>query len=385
MRKIVAIDGNEANISCRVGVNVYAYEIIKGLHKLQDVWKDQFSVVVYLKEKPLGDLPQATPFWQYRTLPSSRPLWILTKLMPALWLSREKPAVLFSPSHYTAPLAPCPTICSIMDLGYLNSSEQFTKGTFWQLKYWSAISIFRSKLVLAISNATKEDIVRHYPSASKKTMVTYLGFDEQRFNTEISDQDVRRIKNRYDIVDDYILYLGTLKPSKNVEGLLRAFQLVVNNRRSLASNLRLVIVGKKGWMYEQIYKLVHQLKLGNLVTFTDFLPEVDKPALLKGAQVLVSPSFWEGFGLHVLESMACGTPVVASNRGSFPEIVEEAGVLVDPTSVTEIAGGIRQVLALNQKEMAVLKEKMELQAKKFTWEKASLKTLDAIKRVIDVE
>jgi glycosyltransferase involved in cell wall biosynthesis len=181
------------------------------------------------------------------------------------------------------------------------------------------------------------------------------------------------------------LYLGTLKPSKNVEGLLRAFQLVVDNRRSLASNLRLVIVGKKGWMYEQIYKLVHQLKLGNLVIFTDFLPEVDKPALLKGAQVLVSPSFWEGFGLHVLESMACGTPVVASNRGSFPEIVEEAGVLVDPTSVTEIAGGIRQVLALNQKEMAVLKEKMELQAKKFTWEKASLKTLDAIKRVIDVE
>jgi len=405
--KIIAIDGNEANVEKRVGVNVYAYQILCGLHKLQDTWQSQFSVVVFLKEKPLSDMPQETSSWRYRVLSPRGPMWILTKLTPTLWLTKLKPAVLFSPSHYTTPLAPCPTVCSIMDLGYLDSSDQFTKRTFWQLKYWTAISILRSKLILAISNATKEDIVRHYPSASEKTVVTHLGYDEGQFNVQVSDKDVRRVREKYHIVDDYILYLGTLKPSKNVAGIIDAFALICHSRPDRESiqrkhwtpdpsnmaggqvrgdnRLKLVVAGKKGWMYEAIFATVKKLGLENGVIFTDYLPEADKPALMAGAKMLVSPSFWEGFGLHALEAMAVGTPVVVSDRGSFPEIVGDAGVLVNAESVTAIADGIRQILALNDKELAVLKQKMFLQVAKFTWEATAQKTLDAIRRVIDVQ
>ena len=381
--KIVAIDGNEANITNRVGVNVYAYQILCGLYKLQDAWRDQFSVVIYLKDKPTTDLPLATPFWQYRVLPTRWPMWILTKLTPTLWLTKSKPAVLFSPSHYTTPLAPCPTICSIMDLGYLDSSDQFTKRTFWQLKYWTAISILRSKLIFAISNATKEDIVRHYPTALKKTIVTHLGYDQRQFNLQVGDEDVRRVKQKYHIVDDYILYLGTLKPSKNIEGMLEAFAILRSKIKDLSP--KLVIAGKKGWMYETIFAKVKKLGLTEQVIFTDFLPEGDKPALMAGAKLLVSPSFWEGFGLHALEAMAVGTPVVVSNRGSFPEIVGDAGVLVNPESATAIADGIRQILALNDKEMSVLRQRMVSQVAKFTWEATAKKTLDAITSLISVK
>lgn len=395
--KIIAIDGNEANIPNRVGVNVYAYQILCSLHKLQDAWRDQFTVVIYLKEKPLPDMPPQTSVWRYQVMPSSGGMWILTKLTPALWLTKSKPAVLFSPSHYTMPLAPCPTICSIMDLGYLDSSEQFQKATFWQLKYWTAISILRSKLIFAISNATKDDIVRHYPTALKKTVVTHLGYDRDIFNSKVASEDVRRVCEKYHIVDDYILYLGTLKPSKNIEGLLQAFRLVVDRLRSTdyriktvvssrkSVDLRLVIAGKKGWMYEAIFAKVKQLGLIQQVIFTDFIPENDKPALMAGAKLLVSPSFWEGFGLHALEAMAVGTPVVVSDRGSFPEIVGDAGVLVKPNLTESIANGMRQILALSDKELAVLKQKMVSQVTKFTWEATAQKTLDAIRRVAGIQ
>src|SRR4030042_2022270 len=129
---IVGIDGNEANIEKRVGVNQYAYEILGGIAKLQDEWKNRHEFIVYLKEKPLPDLPKETKFFKYRVIPG-RGVWIITKLMPDLFLNKPKPDIFFSPSHYIPPFAPMPRICSIMDLGYLEFSEQFTKYDYWQL------------------------------------------------------------------------------------------------------------------------------------------------------------------------------------------------------------------------------------------------------------
>ena len=375
--KTIAIDGNEANVVSRVGVNVYALEILKGLFALQDTWKGRLKFTVYLKEKPLKDLPpEVKNHWEYKVIPG-KGLWVLTKLMPHLWFSKNRPDLLFSPSHYTVPFLPIPRVCSIMDLGYLKFSGQFKKIVFWQLKYWSAISMKVSKHIIAISTGTKEDIVRHYPFASKKITVTQLGFDSTRFNTNISLNDVRRISAKYHIVDDYIIFLSTLKPSKNVEGLLDAFSKLREEKR-LSKNIKLVIVGKKGWMYEQIFEKVRKLNLEGEVIFTDFLPEEDKPALLKGAKLLVAPSFWEGFGLIALEAMAVGTPVVVSNIPSFSEVVDGAGILVNPESTSSIAEGIGRVLNMPEKQYNELVGRGLAQSRKFSWGKTAKKTLDVL-------
>jgi glycosyltransferase involved in cell wall biosynthesis len=371
----IGIDGNEANIKNRVGVNTYAYELLKNLAKLQDTGENKHKLIVYLKENPLPDMPEETANFEYKVLPG-RGLWIITRLMPSLMFSKARPDVFFSPSHYLPPIFGIPLVCSIMDLGYLEYTAQFTKKVFWQLKYWSAMSISISKAVIAISQSTMGDIVRHYPLARDKTYVTQLAYDSDKFNMGINPNDVRRVKNKYSIVDDYILYLGTLKPSKNIEGLIEAFSRISNIKYPIS----LVIAGKKGWMFDSIFKKVKDLGLSGKVIFTDFISEEDKPALVRGAKVFVLPSFWEGFGLDALNALGCGVPVVASNVGSLPEVVGDVGILVDPNNIDSIAEAIKKVLSMSKNDYNRMVSKGLAQAKKFSWEKTARLTLEILEK-----
>lgn len=373
---IIAIDGNEANIKNRVGVNTYAFELLWGLWKLQSEWGNRHKLIVFLKSEPMGDLPKETECFKYKVIEGGN-AWILKKLTPYLFKHSKEYDLFFSPSHYAPFFIPMPKYCSIMDLGYLEFTGQFTKKDFWQLKLWTAISIFVSKGVFAISNSTKKDIVRHYPYAKDKIQVTYLAYNNKKFNLDISSKDVRRIGSRHSIVSDYVLYLGTLKPSKNIEGLLEAFSLVTHSQ-SIDTNLKLVIAGKKGWMFDGVFKKVKDLGLEDKVIFTDFIPEEEKPALIKGAKAFILPSFWEGFGLDILNAMACGVPVVASNVGSIPEVVGEAGILVDPKSTESMAEGIKKVISLGKTDYNSMIERGLVQASKFSWEKTARKTLEVL-------
>jgi len=370
---IIGIDGNEANLEERVGANQYAFEILWSLYKLQDEWKSRHQIVVYLKEKPKDFLPPTSNFFRYKIIPG-KSLWILTRLMPSLLLGKEKPNVFFSPHHYLPPLAPMPLVCTIHDLGYLNFSGQFKKYDFWQLKIWSAISILISKGIIAVSESTKEEIVRHYPFASKKIEVVPHGYDRDKFNLKVSEEDVRRIKEKYSIVDDYILYISTLKPSKNVEGLIEAFSEVKNQ----FPKLKLVIAGKKGWLFESIFEKVKKLGLEGRIVFTGYFPEEDRPGLMMGAQAYILPSFWEGFGMEALNAMACGKPVIVSNVASLPEVVGEAGIYIDPYKVDSIAKAISKVLTLPKSDYNKIVEKGLKQVRKFSWEKSGRETLKVL-------
>ena len=368
---IIGIDGNEANVENRVGVNVYAYELLRGMHRLQKEWKKKHSLIVYLREKPRSDLPKETENFKYKTLPGGGK-WIITKLMPHLFSTDQKPDVFFTPSHYIPPFSLVPRVCSIMDLGYLEYSGQFKKYDYWQLRLWSAWSMFFSKKILAISESTKKDIVRHYPFARKKVQVVYLAYDKSKFNRDTLTKDVRRIKKKYSIVsEDYILFLSTLKPSKNIEGLIVAWAKIAKYFPST----QLVIAGKKGWLYERIFEEVKKLQIEDRVVFTGFVDEEDKPELIAGAKLFALPSFWEGFGLDILNAFGAGTPVLVSDRGSLPEVAGDAGVFVDPDNIDDIAAKMRKVLELNKKDYDKLVEKGFEQAGKFDWDETARETL----------
>lgn len=370
---IIGFDGNEANTKNRVGINVYGFELLWSLYQLQEKSNFDYSLIVYLKDEPLNDMPKERQNFKYCVLPS-KGNWILTKLVPHLLINKNKLDVFFSPSHYVPPLFTIPLVCSIMDLGYLEFSAQFQKKDFWQLKVWSAISIYISKAIITISNSTKQDIVRHYPSVKDKIYVSHLGYNKRQFNTSISVNDVRRVKKKYSIVDDYVLYLGTLKPSKNIESLVSAVSKI--------KNISLVIAGKKGWLYESIYNRVKDLGISDRVIFTDFIQEEDKAALIKGAKLFVLPSYWEGFGLDALNAMAAGVPVVVSNIASLPEVVGDAGVLVDPNNIDSITNGIASVLSLSKSKYNELSRKVTGRAQEFSWEKTGKLTLEAIYNVV---
>lgn len=374
---IIGIDGNEANVLNKVGVNQYAYKLLWSLSKIENEWKDKHIIIVYLKSKPLN-LPKETDFFKYVVLKNSK-LWIITKLMPYLFFSKNKPDVFFTPHHYTVPFSFVPRISAIMDLGYLEFSGQFKKYDYWQLKLWSAWSMLVSKYIISISNTTKKDILKHYKFAKNKTFVTLLGFDKNIYKEKISNKEIQKVKNKFLINEnEYVLFLSTLKPSKNVVGLIKAYSLIKNKLK----NTKLVIAGKKGWLYEEIFKLIEELQLNKDVIFTDFVSESEKHLLIAGAKVFCLPSFWEGFGLDVVSAMALKVPVVVSNRGSLPEVVGKHGVIVAPESKEDIANGLLKTIQMSKSE----KEKMTSNAKKyvyqtFDWDKTARETLKIIDKI----
>src|SRR4030042_2605001 len=370
----IGIDGNEANTKEKVGVSTYAYEVLWGLYNINQKNTKHNKFLIYLKTDPNNDLPKDNLLWKYRIIKGNNN-WVLKNLMPSLFMN-PRPDVFFTPTHYLPPFTPMPKVFTVHDLGYLDFSEQFRKFDFWQLKYWTAISVFVSKYIIAVSESTRNDIVRRYRFSCKKIITIHNGFDSTRFNNRIDEDLVRHVRNKYAIPGNYILFLSRLKHSKNIEGLLDGFDLI----KDKFPDYKLIIAGKKGWLFGSIYQKVERLNIKNRVIFTDYVSEEDKPALFAGAKVFLLPSFWEGFGMDVLNALSCGTPVIVSNVASLPEVAGSAGMYIDPNRSESIAGALKEVLSLNNIEYNKLVSKGFEQVKGFSWEKSVAETLKVLEK-----
>lgn len=377
---LIGIDGNEANevrndIGARVGSNIVAFQMLWAIKRLSNKWNKKHKVVVYLKNEPKKDLPpQDSTDFRYEILGNS-PLWTLIKLMPKLF-SSNRPDVLHSFGHYLPLFSPVPMGFTVHDLGFLKNSAQFKKKDLWQLKYWTANSVNVSKYIISVSKYTKRDLIENYPKSYKKVHVIYNSYDGKFFGKSFSEKDINQVLKKYKIKNDFVFFLGTLKPSKNPQGLIKAFYKVKTQ------NLSLVIAGGKGWMYEDIVELVKELKIENRVNIVGFVSEKEKAILLQEAKMLVSPSLWEGFGIHVLESFASGTPVIVSDRASLPEIAENAAIYVNPDSIGSITQGIMKVINMSNVEYNKLVYKGLEQAKKFSWDKSAEKLIMVIEKEV---
>jgi len=372
---IIAIDANEANVTRRVGINQFAFGVLWYLYRQRfnfvPVGEKQavdLEFRIFLAQKPKDDLPSEEKNWHYEVFGPKR-FWTWFALSKRLYWGRPRPDVLLSLSHYGPGFSPIPFVPCLMDLGFLRFRQQFTAKDFYQLKLWTLWSIKRAAKIIAISHFTKQDLVRTYQVEPEKIVVAHPGYKKIGKTRQPSRQTkLRIIKKKYGIKGNYLLCLSTLKPSKNIEGLLEAYRILLD--KCSANRIDLVIAGKKGWLYESIFKKVQKLRLEKRVIFTDFVPDEEVPLLMRGAKVFVMPSFWEGFGIPVLEAMEAETPVVCSRVGSLPEIAGKAAYLVNPYRPEEIARALCQVLT--DKNLAKdLVQRGKEQIKMFSWEKCS--------------
>lgn len=375
---VIGIDGSEAQNEKRVGVSEYAYNFIHALYRISNKEKGENKYIIFLKDSNISALPPERDDFIYKIIPGNR-FWIFRNLLPSLYKEKNID-VFFTPTHYLPLFTPIPQVCTIHDLGYLMFSEQFKKYDFWQLKYWTAISLYISKYIISVSETTKKDIVRHYKYSQNKIEVVEHGINHDVFNRDISNNLVRQVKNKYKIRDNYILYVGTLKPSKNIEGTIKAFSKFLSNNQIYSKDYQLVIAGRKGWLYEKVFETVKNENLEDKVIFTDYISLEDKLALYKGARFLISPSFWEGFGMHVLEAMACGTPVLVSSEGSLPEVAGECGIYVDPYNINDISKGIAKLVMMNKTEYNKLSDSCYKRSLSYSWEKTVKKTLKVLNK-----
>lgn len=372
---LIGIDGNEANVEHRVGVNQFAYGLLKGLWAV----KTASRFVVYLSVPPLADLPKEKANWRYRVIGPPK-FWTQWRLPLDLFSRVPRPDVFFSPSHYAPRFSPMPTVVSIMDLGFLGSREQFTLKDYLQLKDWTTYSVRGARRVIAISEATKRDLVKNYALPAEKVSVVYPGYESERFFPRGMTEVERKLK-KYLIRRPYFLFLSSLKPNKNIERLVEAFAKGVKSK-AVPVGVKLVIAGKKAWLYEEIFKKTEELGVSERVMFTGFFPEEDLPYLISGALAFVMPSLFEGFGIPALEAMACGVPVVVSRVASLPEVVGGAGIYVDPYNVEDIAGSLQLVASFSPGERERMVKAGLNQATKFSWGRAAKDTLKVLEDAV---
>jgi len=361
---IIGIDGNEANIAKRVGSGQYGFELLKNLQIISK--KDIFFV--YLKEKPLPDLPIESKNWQYRVF-GPKKFWTQFALPLNLYFQRPRPDVFFTPTHYAPRFCPVPLVMTIFDLSYIHFPQLFRKPDLYQLRNWTAYSVKKTQAILTISQASKNDIVKYYKVDPDKVFVTYPGYDKRLFKPITDQQVISQIKKKYGISGEYIFFLGTIQPRKNLIRLIDAVEQL--------EDITLVIAGKKGWLYNDFFEKLKDPKVKDKVILTDYIPDEELPTLFSGARAFVLPSLWEGFGIPVIEAMACSCPVVVSDVSSIPEVVANAGVLVNPNSTENIRKGIERVIK-DENFAKNLSQQGLKQAQKFCWEKCAHQTLQIL-------
>lgn len=247
---------------------------------------------------------------------------------------------------------------------------------YWQK--WLPACVKRSDFIIADSENTKKDIVKFLNISAEKIKVICLAADERFKPIDKSSQQRQSLKD-YGIDKDYILNVGTIEPRKNITGLIEAFGGYLKESRR--EDLLLVIAGKKGWDYQKCYQKAVELGLKDRVIFCDYVKDEDLPILYNFAEIFVYPSFYEGFGLPVLEAMSCGCAVITSKRSSLPEITAEAAVFAEPDNVDSIKSALATLLEDGLLRKRLSKEAIE-QSKKFSWDKTAAETIKTYKELL---
>lgn len=362
------------------GIGRYSRELVKALAALPPADSPQYRLfVASAGGLSLPALPGSNFAWRPTRLTERWLARLWYRLRLPLWIQAwTGPLDLFhATDFFLPPVKPgTRTVVTVHDLSFVRQPETTMPGMSRHLNRWVPHSVRQADHVIAVSEATRQDLIELYQTPPQKISVLYHGVTPD-FQPVLEPDRLAAVCQKYGLGQQpFILSVGTIQPRKNYQRLIQAFA-------ALDPTLALVIVGGKGWHYETIFDEVARCGLIGRVHFLGFTADADLPALYSAASLFVYPSLYEGFGLPALEAMACGTPVVASNQSALPEVVGEAGVLVDPCDVDAMAAAMSNLLAdtaLHQQ----LAQAGRARAAQFTWEGMAVKLLNLYNELLEV-
>lgn len=367
---LVGIDASRAVAPRPTGTEVYSQRLIQALLALETLHRFR----LYFRAAPTDD---AFAGGEERVMPFPR-LWTHVRLS---WeMAFHPPDVLFVPAHVLPPIHPPASLVTVHDLGYLHFPEAHPWQQRLYLEFSTRWNARAATHILADSQATKSDLENHYRTPSEKITVAYPGIDETL--APVRDRGaVEAVKAHYGISGDYFLYVGTLQPRKNLVRLVQAFAKV--EMQNAKREIHLVLAGKRGWLFNELFDLVDHFGLRRRVLFPGYVADEDKAALLSGALVFVFPSLHEGFGLPVLEAQACGCPVITSTTSSLPEVAGDAALLVDPEEPSAIAAAMQRTAAEPGVREALIERGLR-NVRRFSWETCARTALNVIESCMSV-
>lgn len=361
------IDASRANNEKKTGVEWYAYFVIQELKK---IIPSDWQVVLYTREKLKGELGVLPSNWQEKILawPPKR-LWTQLRLSYEIYYFKkqhlEEEIILFVPAHVLPLVCPAKTLITIHDLG----GVRFAKGySFFERFYTYFATWFALKKgqVIVPSQFVFQELSYFFKENSHKIKVVYNAFDKQSFQLSQKNQSASVIK-KYGLTGNYFFSIGRLEEKKNTVGIIQAFNFF---RQKSIQSWQLVLLGKPGFGFEKVTQEIANSPFAGDIIIPGWVEQGDVPFLMAGAQALLLPSFYEGFGIPILEAFAMGVPVITSNLTSMPEVSGGAALLVNPYKPQEISKAM-YLISTQENLVKALVEKGLNRAQEFDWRKTA--------------
>ncbi|MDR3541813.1 MAG: glycosyltransferase family 1 protein [Desulfosporosinus sp.] len=345
----------------RAGIGNYTYNLLQAFVRMG--CSADVSIAVHKDPKALSGL-----FPQLNMVEAGRNLY---KYLPVDVFGFSKSFDVYHEPNYVPRPFSGATLTNIFDMSYVLFPQYHPWKRVQMLRFYEKRMRSADRIITA-SQSAKGEIVDLLKVPEDKIVVTPLGVSTGFSPLQQNEELLQTVRKRYNLPEQFLLYVGTIEPRKNLERLIEALSIV--KEKLGKSSVGLVLAGGKGWLNGPIYRRVQELKLLDDVTFTGYVSEEDLPILYNMALAFVYPSLYEGFGLPPLEAMACGVPVITSKVSSLPEVVGDAGILIDPYNVEELSDAILQVVSSAELRKS-LSDKGIKQASLFTWEKCARETL----------
>jgi len=353
------------------GMGVYTFNLINNLQKIDE--ENDYTVIL----NPLKNKIVETNgnFKKYVT-----PISIENHIVGDLWrnfylphqLHKNKVDVFHDPGYFLPVInGGYRSVVTVHDLVVFSFPQTNSKKYFWYMKQMTSIGAKNADIIVADSYHTKEDLIKILNIPKEKIRVVYLATDKHLKPTK-DKKKLEEVKKKYHIDGKYILCVSTIEPRKNLPRLLSAYHQL---RKETNLEHKLVVCGTFGWLFGDIFTTIDRLNLRDDVIFTGYIEDEELPHLYSAADLFVFPSLYEGFGLPALEAMACGIPVITSNSSSLPEILGDAGIMIDPYKPDDLSEAISKVLS-DEKLRNKMKAKSLERSKKFSWEQTAQQTLE---------
>jgi len=349
---IIGIDGSRAFLKQRTGIEEYSYQVIKNLRQESE----GHEVFLYVRKNQAIDF-EIPENWTVKKIGWIR-LWTQAGLSLEMFLHPVD--VLFVPAHTAPWIHPAKTIVTMHGLEY----EMVPKAYSWWERLYMRASIKNScrwaSKIISVSENTKKDLMRLYRVPEEKISVVYEGYEKE---LRISNSESRN----FDEHNPYLLFVGRLEERKNIVGIVKTFEIL---KEKYGLPHKLLLAGKGGYGYDKIKSQISNLKYQNDIVMPGFVKDEDKFELMAGADVFLFPTFYEGFGIPVLEAQSAGVPVVASNVSSLPEVAGDAALLVDPEKPEEIADSVHSLISDKGLKDDIIRKGYE-NVNRFSWEKCA--------------
>ena len=362
----IAIDAH--SVGARLGGNeTYAINLIEALAQIDQTNQN----ILYVTKPPAVDrFPKRWPnFTVRRTLPHTPLVRIPLTLSREL---RKHPVDVLHVQYTAPPFAPCPVVATIHDLAFEHLPETFNRRSWMQLRLTVRRTARRATQIITVSEYSRQDIIKTYGIAADRISVTPEAAAETF--AQVTDETIlQTVRERYGIEGDYILSLCSIQPRKNLVRLIEAYSLL-RRLRPEGKLPQLVLAGKRGWLDNETWRAAQADRVSPAIRFTGYVADDHLNALYSGATCFVYPSYFEGFGLPILEAMKCGAPVIAGDRTSIPEVAGEAALLFDPFDVQSLVEALKRIL--NDAEYrATLSARGLQRANQFSWQTTARLTL----------